>query len=188
MRVTRLTYASGAVEPASIEELRAFGRIVSTDEDAVLESLLLAARQEVERHSGHVLVPGTFRVSLDTWAPKLDLGVTPLQSVQSVTYQYVDGDSAVVDASTYYADVTHRPGRVVFASWYVQPWRLRGSAGIEVEVTAGYPSRADIPEDIRQHVITLALLMYEHRDDPELLERVRRYAAMGVSSFAVELV
>jgi uncharacterized phiE125 gp8 family phage protein len=188
VRVTRLTTATGAQEPASLQDLRDFGRIVSGAEDRVLESLLLAARQEVERHSGHVLVPGTFLVAIDDWSPRIGLVLTPVREVTSVTYHRVDGSEDVADPATYYADLGHVPPRLAFSSVYARPWSLRGSAGIEVEVVAGYETKAQVPEDIRQHVITLALLMYEHRDDPAVLERVRRYAADGVRAYVTELV
>jgi uncharacterized phiE125 gp8 family phage protein len=185
MRFVRLTTAAGAREPVSIEDVRDFGRIVGSTEDRVLEQLILSARQEVERYTGHVLVPGTFRISLDSWSYRLELPLKPVRSVTSVTYQYIDGTSYVVDASTYYADIVASPARLVFSSYYDGPYALRGSGGIELEVVGGYETRADVPEDIRQHVITLALLGYQHRDDPNMLDRVRRYAADGASAFSV---
>jgi uncharacterized phiE125 gp8 family phage protein len=185
MRVTRLTTATGASEPVTLDDLKAYGRIVSADEQRVIEQLLLAARQEVERYSGHVLVPGTFRVSIDEWASRLELPLTPVREVTSVGYRYADAADVTVDETTYYADLSVAPPRVVFSSPYARPYGLRGSAGIEIEVVAGYETRADVPEDIRQHVMTLALLMYEHRDDPDQLQKVRRYAADGASAFSV---
>jgi uncharacterized phiE125 gp8 family phage protein len=185
MSVVRLTTAPGASEPVTLDDLKAYGRIVSADEQRVIEQLLLAARQEVERYSGHVLVPGTFRVSIDEWTARLELPLTPVREVTSVGYQYADGTDETVDVATYYSDLGAVPARVVFSNRFARPYALRGSAGIEIEVVAGYETRADVPEDIRQHVMTLALLMYEHRDDPDQLQKVRQYAADGASAFSV---
>lgn len=185
MSVVRLTTATGASEPVTLDDLKAYGRIVSADEQRVIEQLLLAARQEVERYSGLVLVPGTFRVSVDAWAARLELPLTPVREVTLIGYRYADGTDETVDEAAYYADLGVAPARVVFSNRYARPYDLRGSAGIEIEVVAGYETRAAIPEDVRQHVMTLALLMYEHRDDPDQLQKVRRYAADGASAFSV---
>jgi uncharacterized phiE125 gp8 family phage protein len=185
MSVVRLTTATGASEPVTLDDLKAYGRIVSTDEQRVIEQLLLAARQEVERYSGLVLVPGTFLVSLDAWAARLELPLTPVRGVTSVGYRYADAADVTVDPATYYADLDATPARVVFSNPYARPYGLRGAAGIELEVVAGYETRADVPEDVRQHVMTLALLKYEHRDDPDQLQKVRQYAADGASAFSV---
>jgi uncharacterized phiE125 gp8 family phage protein len=188
VRFVRLTTATGAQEPASLADLKAYGRIVSADEDRILEQLLLSARQSVERYSGHILVPGTFRVLHDTWTRTLELPLTPVRAVSSVSYQYASGTTTVVDAATYYADLTARPARVAFGTYYVRPYALRGSAAIEIDVTAGYEKRSDVPEDVRLHVMRVALLGYEHRDDPDVLEKIEAFAGNGCSAFAIVTV
>ena len=185
MSVTRLTTAAGAQEPVSVTDLQGYGRIVGFSEALVMERLLIAARNEVERYSGHELIPGTFRVSFDEWLPWLELPITPISAVTSVTYQYDSGISEVVDALAYYVDLTSTPPRIAFGAYGSEPWLLRSSAGVEVVVTGGYTTPSDVPEDIKQHIITAALLMFEHRDDPELLGRVRRYIGTGCSSFGM---
>ena len=183
MSYVRLTTTAGAQEPVSIADLRAFGRIVSSTEDWVLESLLLAARQEIERMSGLALVPGTFRISLDCWKTTVDLVPSPVRSVDVVTYQYADGVAYVVDSDAYFFDASRY--RLAFARWSEGPWGLRTSAGIEIDVTAGYATRDDVPADVRMDVIRAALLRYEHRDDPEMLDKARRAVAESTASYAV---
>jgi uncharacterized phiE125 gp8 family phage protein len=188
VRFVRLTTATGAQEPVSLADLKAYGRIVSTDEDRILEQLLLSARQSVERYSGHILVPGTFRVLHDTWAQVFELPLTPVRSVTSITYHRTDGTSDAPDAATYFADLTARPSRVAFYNRYTRPYWLRGSAGIDIEVVAGYEKRSDVPEDVRLHVMRVALLGYEHRDDPDVMDRVDAYVGNGCSPFAIVTV
>jgi uncharacterized phiE125 gp8 family phage protein len=187
VRFIRLTTAAGAQEPVSLADLKAYGRIVSTDEDRMLEQFLLSARQSVERYSGHILVPGTFRVLHDDWQYLLDLPLTPVREVTAITYHSTDGTTDEPDAATYYADLTARPARVSFNA-YTRPYWLRATAGVDIEVTAGYEKRSDVPEDVRLHVMRVALLGYEHRDDPDVLEKVEAFVGNGCSAFAIVTV
>lgn len=185
MAVVRLTTAAGAWGPASLEDLRDFGRVTLPDEDHVLQRLLEAATAEVERYSGLVLVPGTFRVSFDAWARRLEVPIGPVTAVDAVRYQLADGTATVLTSTAYVADVASAPARVSFVECWRPASALRATGGIEVDVTAGYATPYVVPADIKQHVITVALLMFEHRDDPEALDRVRRYASSGGSAFEV---
>lgn len=184
MSVVRLTTAAGAWVPVQLAEAEAFARIHLVEDQVVLQRLIEAATREVERYSGHVLVPGTFRLTFDSWSRRLELPVTPITAIAAVRYLGVDGSTTTLSSGDYTADLGTVPARLSFAASYI-PVTLRDIAGLEVEVTAGYPTVYAVPADIQQHVITLALLMHEHRDDPIALRQVRRYAAEGGSAFEV---
>jgi uncharacterized phiE125 gp8 family phage protein len=171
VRFTRLTTAAGALEPVSIEDCRAYANIVSGREDRTIELLIRASREHCERMTGLALVPGTFRVYADAWAPYVDLLPSPVESVESVTYQYVDADAYVLGADEYYYDVSRNPARLTFATWSEGPYGLIDSGGIEIEVTAGYANPDAVPADIRLNIMMGAILRYEHRDNPDMIQK-----------------
>lgn len=189
MRAVRLTTADTVKEPVTVADLTDFGRVTYVDQPVALERMIRAARVEVERFAGVVMVPGTFLIHGDRWASVFDLPLRPITAVTS--FQYIDesGVSTPLTTDQYVLDLATESSRIVLTRTAPTPYALRPVGGVEIEVTAGYTAPADIPEDIRQHVLTLALLMYEHRADPDMLVKVRDYAGYGARAFvAGELV
>jgi len=186
--VERLTVLAGAEEPVSSADVMAYGRITDPTEEPLVASLITAAREELERLTGRIVLPGTFRIEADAWLSAVELPLAPIVSIDAVTYVTVDDlvppDPPVALAAV---DGLRTPlaylgrGRVGVAplSTSTAPVLLR------IDVTAGYATPDAVPPGIRQYVRTLTLLRYQHRDDPEALAKAQAYAESGVTSFGV---
>lgn len=195
-----------AAEPVSLAEVKAQARIDSSDEDALLEGYLTAARQMVEEHLRRSLITQTWKLTLDPlscgWADNLpagtydlpvsalsgglprriDLPKGPVQSVTSVTTYNSSGTSAVFSSSNYYLDSAG--ARLVLydtASW---PSDLRPAAACEIVYVAGYGSDGSaVPQPVRTAITQSAQRMYDERltcDMPPTCERLLRpYRVLG---------
>ena len=211
--VERLTMAAGAEEPVSSADVMAYGRITDPAEEPMVVSLITAAREELERLTGRIVVPGTFAVETDTWVSRVDLPLAPVVSIDAVTWVTVDDllppvAMAAVDALGQSVAYQATPGgaREVsdsHADYFVRNLTATRSSGaasrvpvarsstdgaavlVRIEVTAGYATPDAVPAGIRHYVRTLALLRYQHRDDPEALARAQLFAESGVTSFGV---
>ena len=175
--VRRVTTTPGAEPPLTADELLSWGRITDDAERATADRLILVACDELQRYTGIVLLPGTFLVSA-SYASRVELPLSPVHSVDIVRTLDEYGTGTVVDVSGYGTLLSVSPALL----------RMTGSyygAGLEVLVSAGYADPKDVPEDVRQALLDVALLHYQHRDDPALLDLSRAYLGTLVSSFGI---
>lgn len=170
--------------PVSVSDMRLYLKIDDSADDAVIDSLIQAATDAVEKYTGLALITRGCRAYLDAWptdgtqkwwdglregadirSAKTDVALPcpPLQSVQSVT-QFMDDDTfSEYDAGNYYADALSFPGRIVIKNG-APPQGTRAANAIAVDFTAGYGDEADdVPAPIRQAIRLIAAYLYDNR-------------------------
>jgi hypothetical protein len=136
--MTSYLIAGPGEEPVSRAEAKAFCRIDGTDEDALVEALIAAARLHVEGLTGRALVAQTWRLVLHRPPPVVALPVLPV------------------------AELVAAPDGAVLEGEYV---RLAAAPEtLTLDYVAGYGAAADVPADLKQAVLTLVAHWYEHRD------------------------
>jgi uncharacterized phiE125 gp8 family phage protein len=167
-----------ASEPISLEEAKAHCRIDADTEDALVSSLILAARMHVEQSLGLALIRQCWSLYLDRWpdAASVELPLAPLIAVDAVRLYSSSGTWVTLDPGLFCTDtVSRRPrlGRAAAQAWPVPGRELNG---IEIALTAGYGASADdVPPPLRQAIKLLVAHWYEARepvtfgDDTELV-------------------
>jgi uncharacterized phiE125 gp8 family phage protein len=151
------------VEPVSTATAKAFLRVDGTDDDALIESLIKAAREKGEGLARRAFITQELEQIFDDWptSKQLKLWRPPLQSVTSVKYR--DGDNVEHTWTDYVVDTRSEPGVVIFDSYPSDG--LLESGAITVRFTAGYGDAADnVPEAIKQAILLLVAYWYETRD------------------------
>jgi uncharacterized phiE125 gp8 family phage protein len=139
-----------AVEPLSLAEAKRFLRIDHGDDDALVQSLIKAARQRIEARTGRALIAQDWRIVTDAWPSggRLALPVLPARAVAAVRVIDWLGAAQAFSPPVYNLVAGTEPP-VLDASALPQPGKARD--GIEIDVAAGYgPSAADVPEPLRQ--------------------------------------
>jgi uncharacterized phiE125 gp8 family phage protein len=179
-----------ATEPLALDETKGFLRVDQDNDDALVSSLITAARQLCEGYTGRSLVSRGYSLFFDRW-PKLrviELPYPPLLSVAEVNIYAPDNSFITLDPAGYYADTAG--GRIVLADGAVRPRPGRAANGIEIRYTAGYGAAGeDVPAPLRQGMLMLVAHLYEHRgDSPDQALPVscaaalfRPYRLMGLS-------
>lgn len=152
-----------ATEPLLLSEVKTHLRVDGTDEDALIVSLIAAAREYVESFTRRALITQTWTRRLGDFANTIDLPRPPLQSVSSITYTDLQGDSQTVTASVYDVDTDSEPGAVTLG--YQQVWPSVRNERLPVTITyvAGYGTASDVPQAIKQAIMMLVAHWYEHR-------------------------
>lgn len=153
-----------ALEPVSLEEVKAHLRVDHDEEDDLLAAAIVAARSHVESATRRVLVAQTWRVHLDRWPRQrlIRLPVAPLISVDEMRVRTGDGPT-VVDDEDYAVDTASVPGRL-FLSGDVPSPTTRGPGAIEIDLTAGYGALASsVPSPLRHAIRMLVAHWYEQR-------------------------
>jgi uncharacterized phiE125 gp8 family phage protein len=163
--------AGPAVEPVTLAEAKAHLRADGTAEDALIASLIVTARLNVEAASALALITQSWSYFLDAWprGRALTLPLRPVQSVAAVRLYDESGASTTLDPVTYLLDGAGSPPRLVRQGALHWPKPGRNANGVEVAFTAGYGSAAaDVPAPIRQAVLMLVAHWYEHRSPVEI--------------------
>lgn len=155
--------AGPAEEPVSLAEARAFLKVDDTAEDALLTTLVGAARLHVEGITGRALMAQSWRVVLDAWPAdrQAKLPVTPLMAVTEITAYDASGAGHDIPLSQFLRE----PDRLLLPQTVSGMPVLRERQGIEMDYVAGFGTEpGDVPADIRQAILMLVAYWFEHRD------------------------
>ena len=163
-------------EPVALAELKAQLRLESSAEDALLMRLITAARAHVEMLTRRVLITQTWRIYTDSWpryharsgasSRRLDLPVTPIKRVLSLTHYDSEGNASLVDPTLYRLDASRAPPALIVQPHLRSPGRADN--GIEIDVEAGYGGPSDVPAPLREAILRLAALWFEHRTEDDI--------------------
>lgn len=163
--MTLILVAPPASEPVSRANAKAFLKVEHDDEDTLIDTLIAAARLHVEAATRRVLVAQGWRLVLDGWPPRrlIELPLSPVVSIDSVTVYDAGGNPAILDASAWVADPLSTPARLLVREAVAPSAAFNG---IEIDFTAGYGEAAeDVPAPLAQAVLQLVAHWYEVRGD-----------------------
>jgi uncharacterized phiE125 gp8 family phage protein len=155
---------SPSVEPVTLDEAKLHLKVDTTDDDALIATLIAAARARAEWNTGRAFVTQGWMLWRDCWAECVEIPLPPLQAVSAVTVYAPDGTASVIDPSNYTVDTASQPGRIVFGC--IPPVGLRAVNAISVAFTAGYGDAAgDVPAPVREAILEIVAELYVHRGD-----------------------
>jgi len=198
MRRTVALVTGPAVEPVTLDEVKAWAKIDAADEDALLTSLVAAAREAAEQYLRRALISQTVRLTLDLdgcgvhlsegvydlpvsaiyggLPTVVELPRAPVSSITSVVTYDLDNAPGTFAASNY--SLNADGNRFVLASGATWPSNLRPVAACAITYVAGYGDAASaVPQSIRTGILMHAQTMYDGRivcDMPENCQRLLR--------------
>jgi uncharacterized phiE125 gp8 family phage protein len=152
-----------SAEPWSVAEAKAFLRVEHGDDDAIVASLIAAARGHVEALSRRALLVQRWRFVLDAWPSdgRFRARMGPLRSVIAARVFDAAGNAHSIDVATFVVDAA--ADLIASPSWSM-PLPGRGTAGIELDVELGYGAGAsDVPDALRHAIRMLVAHWYENR-------------------------
>lgn len=153
-------------EPITLEEAKDHLRVDGNDEDALISSLITAAREYCEGYQGRAYVTQVWEIVLDAF-PQMPMVVPrpPLQSVCSIKYTNNQGVEATFDVENYIVDSDSEPGRIVLASGKSWPAvQLQPVNGVRIRFSAGYGDATKVPASIKEAILLLVGHWHEHRE------------------------
>ncbi|HEV7276142.1 MAG TPA: head-tail connector protein [Devosiaceae bacterium] len=161
--MTAYLLAGPAAEPLTPAEAKAFLRLDDEAEDALVETLITAARLHVEGTSGRALLAQSWRLVLDGWPADgiIKLPVSPLITLTGVTAY----DTGGAPHGLALAQFRSEPSRLLLPDHIAGTPVLRPRQGLEIDYVAGYGVNAgDVPADLRSALLMLVAYWFEHRD------------------------
>jgi len=175
-------YTAPTSEPLALDEAKEHLRVDGTDEDMLISSFIIAAREYCESYLNKSLVTQTRDLWLDSWpcADYLKLKA-PLASITSVKYYDTANVEYTMTATDYFADTKSTPGRVGLA--YCKTWpttTLRPFNGIVIRYVSGYGDADDIPQLTKNAMLLLVGHLYKNREST--VEQALTEIPFGVKS------
>ena len=156
-----------ATEPIDRTTAKAHIRVDITDDDTLIDALIIAARDLVERAIERQLITATWVYKMDSFpgsAGTIRLPYPPLIAVSTITYVDEAGVTQTLDSSTYTVDNYSEPGRIVPAFDVSWPPTRRQINAVTVTFTAGYGAATAVPQPIKQAMLMLIGNWYESRE------------------------
>ena len=154
------------VEPILLADAKVHLRVDGTDEDTLIDILITAAREMVEKRANRSLITQTRTVKMD-YFPISDTILLPHGPVQSVTHvKYYDEDEVeqTFNSSLYWVDVDSDIARIVVKDdgW---PETEDMPNAVEIEYEAGYgDAGSDVPKPLIQAMYLIIGHLYENRE------------------------
>jgi len=164
-----------ASEPVSLAEAKAYLRIDTNDEDALISGLITAAREYCESFHNRAYITQTWELSFDDF-PNMPLKLPrpPLVSVESVKVIDSTGAETTLDPSDYIVDTDSEPGRIAFTSGKCWPSvELAPINAVKIRYTAGYDDAQKVPQSVKQAMLIYIAHRYENPDTDDVPEVVR---------------
>lgn len=192
----RLSLVTGPTEePISLEEAKAHLRVDGNDEDTLIQSLIVAAREHVETITRRALLTQTWDLFFDYWpgpgwrwvpphpyetlvyrpavpgwgSTLVVLPLPPLQSVTEVCYTPAGGEEQTLASTEYVVDTVSEPGRIVVTG-DLPGDELAPVNGVRIRFVAGWPAAEAVPQTIRQAMHLLVGDFYENREESILIQ------------------
>lgn len=166
-----------ASEPLTLAEVKLALRVDGSDDDSHITNLIKAARVMAEEYLKRSLITQTWQLQYDQFAPSVvALPRGPVQSVSSVKIIARDFTETTVASSTYYLNAGKE--HLVFDAAPL-------GQIIKLEYVVGYGDSTDIPEPIRQGMISHIISMYENRMGENALpeQAIEAYESYRIKKF-----
>lgn len=153
------------LEPISLDDAKEHLRVTFNAEDALISSLVGAARDLCERETGRALMPQTWELSLDRFCDFMKLGRAPVISIESIKYTDVDGDDQTLPDTDYILDnAGEYQMRVVLAPNKSWPAVSSGINNVRIRYVAGYPAASAVPKALKQWMLLQISHWYRNRE------------------------
>lgn len=184
-RTTTQTVAPAA-EPVTLAEAKAWAKVDTTTDDALLAALITAAIESAQQYTRRSFITQTWKLTLDLpvygWARDLpegtyDLPVSalsgdlptvielshpPIIAVSSIVTYDTSNNSSTFSSSNY--TVNAASGRVFLNDTAYWPSGLRPIASCEITYTAGYgATSSSVPMPIKTAILMHVKAMYDER-------------------------
>ncbi len=156
------------IEPVTLTEAKSHLRLDTAVDDTLVQSLIETARQICENFTERSFIKQTFSMFIDKF-PDSGIVVLPrLPFLSLLDIKVYDAADVGVSEDLASYSIDSIQGRVVLKEGSVFPVPTRKVNGIEFSYDAGYgASTTDVPDALKQAILMVLTILYEHRGDDE---------------------
>jgi uncharacterized phiE125 gp8 family phage protein len=171
--VTLTLFTAPSEEPIDLDEAKAQCRVDGSDEDALIQGYIVAAREYTENITGRQSTTATWDLGLDDFPCSIDMPKAPLQSVTSISYLDAAGVIQTLAPSNYKVvgafgtgepNPTAARGRITLPYGTMWPPTRCEANSVTVRFVAGYGTADKVPMALKQAMLLLISLWYRNRE------------------------
>ena len=156
MQLTQIV--APAQEPITLAEAKLFMKVLETDEDVLIETMIASAREYVENYTNRQLETATFELITDKIDSGFKLPKNPIQSITKIEYMDNDSNYQLMPTTDYYLYYDNGIGKIQI----VTPISHKGDKrAIKITFIAGYD---DVPFSIKTYIKMLVSTLFENRE------------------------
>lgn len=144
-------------EPLTLEETKAFLRILDVNDDLLIASMISTAREHVENVTNRQIEVATFELYADCFISKLPKN--PVQSIVKIEYMDENGSYVELLSSSYYL---YEKSGISFIEYTSKPTVKTHKKAVKITFTSGY---LQVPEAIKQYLKVKISTMFENREE-----------------------
>ncbi|NOX15965.1 MAG: hypothetical protein GXP61_08075 [Epsilonproteobacteria bacterium] len=142
----------------TLDDAKGFLRVLSTDDDVLIASMIVQATKHVENLTNRQLVSATYELYSDSFEQKMPKN--PIQSIQKIEYMDANQNYIVLDNSLYYLYEDLEIGKIEYVTLPILPTTHKKA--VKITFTCGY---ATIPEPILAYIRVKIATFYEFREE-----------------------
>lgn len=136
--VSIITKVAPGAEPLLLSDVKARLRVDSTDDDAVLTSMIAEARGHVEGYIKRRLITQTVTLVLNGFPDLIRVPVGPVSSVPEIRYYDGANEEQTLSGTIYQVGAKREPAIVMTAYGYVWPETYKRLEAVEIDAVVGY--------------------------------------------------
>ena len=147
-----------------------FLKVDTSDDDALIGTIISSAREYVENFTGYQLLSATYTQYLDKFPNKntaIELLMNPVSAVTHVKYYDSDNTLQTWNTSNYDTDLKGKPARITLANDATFPTVYDRTNAVEIKFVAGYASTSatGFPKQLLNAMYLIIGHLYENRQD-----------------------
>ena len=151
-------------EPIGLAEAKAHLRVDHDADDALIDALITAAREQCESQTGRTLMQAGWEIAQPCFGIAVKLWQPPVQAITSVKYLDAKGVEQTLDASAYRATLSYSPAYLSPALGKNWPQTCQDNEAVKVRYTAGYADANAVPRPLRTWILLRIGGLYENRN------------------------
>ena len=157
-------------EPIAQSEAKLFLKVDTSDDDALIGTIISSAREYVENFTGYQLLSATWIQYLDRFPNNntaIELLMNPVSAITHVKYYDSDNVEQTWASSNYDTDLNGKPARITLASNVTFPTVYDRTNAIEIKFVAGYASTSatGFPKQLLNAMYLIIGHLYENRQE-----------------------
>lgn len=145
-------------EPLSLEDAKTFMHILENDEDSLIQSFIVGAREYSENYTNRQLMTATFELTNEIIYCGFSLPKNPVKSVSKIEYMDLNGTYQIMSTSDYYVYVENGISKLYINQL---PTYKQDKRAFKITFISGYDV---VPSGIIAYIRMAVSTMYENRE------------------------